>query len=411
MPTPFNMAAAAAILKTLYPQKEITKAFYKNNPLYAMMPKSSDFFGNNQQLAIRYALTGGRSQNFTNAQANKAGSKLGAFTVTRVHDYSLASIDGETLRATANDKGALISALENETESCLAALTRNLAVMMYRSGTGSRGAISAGSAVGTPTITLANIQDITNFEVGNVLTASQTDGGALRNAGATITITGVDRDLGQLTAAGNWSAAIAAVAAGDFLYQQGDEAAAGANKMLSGLAAWVPPTAPTATLFFGLDRTADKTRLGGLRYTGGGAPMEETVQTVISRAAREGADTTHMFINTADYLNLALGLGSKVIYDQNTTDIPDVGFTSIRVASPGASGFTKIFGDPNCPKGTGFGLQMDTWKFWSLGDVGFLMDDDQRILRENAADSYEMRMGWYGQTTCVWPGANITFTF
>lgn len=406
----FNMTAATAILKTLYPQKEITKAIYKNNPLLALIPKSTEFYGGPMQIAARIGLTSGRSPIFTTAQANKAGSVLKSFSVTRVHDYSLASIDGETLRATANDKGALITAMENETEACLWALKRNLATMLYRSGTGSRGVISAGSTVGTATITLATIQDITNFEVGMILTLAATDGAATRVG--TVTVAGIDRDLGTITATGNWTAGIAAAAAGDFISQQGDNANAGTNVMLAGLAAWVPPTAPTATLFFGLDRTADKTRLGGLRYAGAGAPIEETVQTVISRAGREGADTTHMFLNNADYLNLCLALGSKVIYDQTSPeDMADVGFTSVRVASAGASGFTKVFADPNCPKGTGWGLQLDTWKLWTLGEIGFLMDDDSgRILRESAADSYEMRMGWYGNVVCTAPGNNITFT-
>jgi len=406
----FDMTAANAALKIIYPQKEITKALYRNNPFLGLVPKRTDFYGLNIQLALRYALTGGASPVFATAQANKTPSSLAKFNVTSVKYYSLASIDGETIRATKNDKGALVQALENETDAALWRLKRNLAIDLFRSGTGSIGKISAGSNVGTATITLATIQDITNFEKGNTLVASLADGGALRSAGATVTITGIDRSLGTLTASGNWSAGIAAVAAGDFLYQAGDAANGGANVKLSGLAAWDPVTAPSATTFFGLDRTSDVTRLGGVRYNGAGAPIEETLVNALALVCREGGDPSHVFLNNQDYVNLVLALGSKVIYDQEQTDIPEVGFSAIKLAAPGASGFVKVFADPNCPKGFAWILQMDTWTLWTREEIGFLMDDDQRILREATADSYELRMGYYGQLACVAPGYNCAVT-
>ncbi len=406
----FDITAATAALKIRYPQTEIAKYLYKNNPLFAMVNKRTDWDGLNLQIAFRYALTAGRSASFTTAQGQKNPSKLQKFNVTTVKDYSLADIDGETIRATKTDKGALLRALENETDSALWKLKRSIAIKLYRSGTGSIGNISAGSTVGSPTITLSNIQDVTNFEVGDVLVASATDGSALRSAGASITLTGVNRATGQLTAAGNWTGSIAAVAAGDFLYCAGDAANGGANVVLSGIQAWVPSGAVTSTSFFGLDRTPDPTRMAGLRYTGGGAPIEETLQNALALLCREGGEPSHVFMNNADYVNLVLALGSKVIYDQETTDMPDVGFKGVQLVAPGASGFVKVFADPNCPKGFFHILQLDTWTLWTRGEIGFLMDDDQRILRNTASDSYELRMGYYGNLVCDAPAYNLTGT-
>lgn len=406
----FDMTAANAALKILYPQKEITKALYRNNPFFGLVPKRTDFYGLNLQIALRFALTAGASAVFATAQSLKNPSSLAKWNVTSVKYYSLASIDGETIRATKNDKGSLVQAIENETDAALWRLKRNIAIDLYRSGTGSIGNISSGSNVGTPTITLSKIQDITNFEKGMVVTCSATDGSALRTAGATATITGVDRSLGTLTISGNWTGSIAGALAGDFLYPAGDGANGGANVKMAGLGAWVPAAAPAATAFFGLDRTSDVTRLGGVRFNGAGGPIEETLISALALVCREGGDPTHVFMNNADYVNLILALGSKVIYDQATSDEPDVGFSAVKLAAPGATGFVKVFADPNCPKGQAFILQMDTFALWTREEIGFLMDDDQRILREATTDSYELRMGYYGQLVCTAPGYNCNVT-
>ncbi len=115
-------------------------------------------------------------------------------------------------------------------------------------------------------------------------------------------------------------------------------------------------------------------------------------------------------MNNADYVNLVLALGSKVIYDQEKTDIPDIGFKGVQLVAPGASGFVKVFADPNCPKGFFHILQLDTWTLWTRGEIGFLMDDDQRILRNTASDSYELRMGYYGNVVCDAPAYNLSGT-
>jgi hypothetical protein len=396
----FDLTAANAILKTLYPQNEIKKLCYQNQPFFAMVKKRSDFYGNNMQIGLRYGAPTGRSAAIATATANKAASKLAKFTVTRIKDYVALDLDGEALRACANDKGAIVRALELEVDGGFHVLKRSIGIQLFRGGTGTRGQISAGSNVGTPTITLANINDVTNFEVGMLLQASQTDGGALRSAGATVTLTAVDRQAGTLTASGNWSAGIAAVAASDFILANGDS-----NLTISGLAAWVPVSNPTSTPFFGLDRTPDVIRLGGCRITAfAGGPIEETLQQAAAFVGREGGDPDWCFLNNIDYVKLATALGSRLTVQMN--DIPDVGFgfESIELSCP--TGKISVFADPNCPQGKAYMLTSDCWTFWTLGDVGFLEEDGLRMLRNASADTYEMRLGYYGNLVCDAPGFN-----
>jgi hypothetical protein len=57
-------------------------------------------------------------------------------------------------------------------------------------------------------------------------------------------------------------------------------------------------------------------------------------------------------------------------------------------------------------------LQMDTWSFESAGEApGILAADGvSPILRVSNADSYEVRIGYYGQVICEAPNYNCVIT-
>lgn len=408
-----DITALTAVLKQKYNKAAVQNLCYPDNPLYAMMPKNTDFDGINKVIAFHYGSPQGRGTSVATAQAGKTASAYAQVTLTRKVDYTTASITGEAIRASKKDTGALIKGLSGEIDNAMYTAMRSLAVSMYRNGGGARGQISAASNVATATITLANIADITNFEVGMKLSASVDDGftgvAGLRSAGAVVTITGIDRDLGTLTASGNWSAGIAAVAAGDYLFQNSGAAAGTSDyaSMVSGLLAWCPITAPAAASnFYGLDRSVDATRLAGVRYNGGGGPIEETLIAILARIAREGGKTDAIFLNPLDFETFERSLGTRVVYDRATSiDNADIGFDGIRIMGP--KGKVKVIPDQNCPKGYAPCLKMSSWHVEGLGEMpGFLDEDGLMILRSSNSDDYEVRIGYYGNISCDAPGHN-----
>lgn len=182
-----------------------------------------------------------------------------------------------------------------------------MAIDLYRTGSGSRGQCNA-NATGT-SLVLKNSDDVTNFEVNQELVFSTADGGGTVKAGS-VTVVGVDRDAGILTVdALTAIASGAGVAADDYIFVAGDY-----DLKIKGVQAWVPNTAPSATSFFGVDRTADVTRLGGIRYDASSMPIEEGLIAAASRAAREGAKPTHCFMNYSDYSNLEKALGKLLTF-------------------------------------------------------------------------------------------------
>lgn len=397
----------SAALKTIYPDKVVQNLVYKNNPLFAMLNKYEKFGGDQLKQPLIYGDPQGRSATFSYAQSNQAPSALKAFFLSRVRDYATASIANETLKASEGNENAFLEAAELEINGALHSISRSLAIALYRNGSGSIGRL-ANTAFATHTWTLVNADDITNFEINQAIVVSGTDGGGTVRTGVGY-IVAIDRDLGTFQcsattggAAANIDTLIPAVAASDYIFTQGDY-----GLKVSGLDAWlVPSSALTATPFFGVDRTSDKTRLAGVVQDGRAKPIEEAIIDLVTRVNREGGRPDTFFCDHTDWANLEKALGSKVQYVDVKPNY-DLSFAFKGIAMNTPHGIVKVLADVNATSGWGYALQMDTWRLNSLGKAPTLFDTDGlTFLRQASADGVELRVYSYHQLGCSAPGWN-----
>lgn len=411
-----DLTSFDAALKQYYTDDKIENMVYADNPLFALMPKMTDFGGRNLPIVTIWGNPQGRSANFQRAQVrgNITNSKLDDFLITRVKDYSIATIDNETLEASKGDRNAFMQAATTEIDGAINSLTRSLAISMYRAGYGEIGQIAAGSAVNTASLTLGNPEDVTNFEVGQELDVYTGVTGASKAYGSSgngLIVTAVNRITGVLTFGFNVNDAtngIPTIAAGDYIAVRGDHSGATLVK-LAGLGAWVPDTDPTSTPFFGVDRSQDVTRLGGLRMAAAGMPIEEALISGASLVGREGGKLSHFFMSYDKYAALEKALGSKVQYVNNFANA-EVSFRGIQINGP--RGAIQCLPDQNCPSNKIFGLRLDAWKLYSLGKAVRVIDTDGlQMLRQATADGVESRMGSYSQVGCRAPGHNIVLSY
>lgn len=396
-----DLTSFAAALKQHYTQDRVENMVYRDNPLLAMMKKYESFGGKNLPIPIIYGNPQGRSADFANAQSNKTNSQLKDFVLTRSKDYSLASIDNETLEASKGNANAFLEAATVEIDGAIQSITRSLAVAMYGTGSGSIGRIAASTTIASPTIQLSDVEDVTNFEVGQTLVLSTANGGGTVKAG-TAQIVGVDRDAGTVTLNDDIDNLVATAAVNDYIFVQGDY-----DAKIKGLEAWLPSTAPTSTPFFSVDRTSDSSRLAGIRVDGSALPIEEALVKAANRVAREGGRPDHVFMSFSKFNDLVNSLGSKVQYVQEQVKAGQgyVGFQTIMIYGP--RGTIKVIPDQNCPSDRAFMLQMDVWKLYSLGKCPRILDTDGlKMLRESNADAVEIRVGYYAQLGCKAPGFN-----
>ena len=138
-----DLNTVSEALKEHYKPLRVQNMVYKDNPLFAMMPKYTKFGGENMPIPLIYANPQRRSATFLNGQSNDSTSALRQFVLTRVKDYSFASITGESIKATERDSDAFLRYATMEVDGALHSLTRSLAIGMYRDGTGSRGLVNA----------------------------------------------------------------------------------------------------------------------------------------------------------------------------------------------------------------------------------------------------------------------------
>lgn len=391
----------ASWLKTQYPNG-YEDMLYKNFPLYSRFKKSTDFEGDYKMLVNRFGSVTGASVTFGTAQKNKSPSQVSRFQLARSKEYVVLSVDGETLKASASQKGAVSAILKAEIDSGMLTFKRRLAQAMYGNGGGSIGTIAT-SGISTTTITLTNRTDAINFSKGQVCVLSTDDGFSATTGleAGTITVAGVNRKTGVITFTGNVTAGIATAADADKIFWEGDYAG-----KIKGLRAWCPDSDPTATAFLGVDRTQDTVKLGGIRVPAGSS-IEETLQDAIAELYIEGADPEWCMLNPLDWQRLAKAMGSKVIIDI-ATDRPGISFKGLEVVSQ--NGTIAVMGDPFCPKGRSFMSQDDIHELHGLGDIpSILMDDGNRMLRDLTEDAYEVRIGCYLAQGCEAPGytANI----
>lgn len=384
-------------LKTLYPKGPHFEVI-KESPLLALMHKDTGFVGRNKVIDVIYAGNRARSASFANAQANTSTVQGKAFTLVTKDNYAYGTIPRKIMKQAETNEGALIDALTAESRSMIETFKQDLGADAYSDGSGVRAQIAAAGITGA-VITLADWTTAINFEAGDVLELSAaSDGSGIK--GGTVTLTKVDRDAGTLTCSGNVTAGIATAAALDFVYKQGDAAAKS-----PGIAGWLPVAAPTATLFYGVDRSVDPTKLGGVRFDGSTFNHEEALVRGLMRGVPHTAFPSKVFMNGEDVAALELILGSKKVYE-DVEGPAGIGFSALVVNGP--RGKVKVFTDPWAPKGYALGLDLEHWCLESTGEVPeWVTEDGNKLSRQGNADGFEFRLAGYYAFACEAPGKNI----
>lgn len=417
-----------AALKELYTGDHFMKDLvYRKNPFLALVPKDESpqgMAGKYIPVPLVYAPTQGRSATFTNAQSNQFPAQLKSFFVYRVSNYSLATITNELLEATVGDAGAFIDEGKLQVDAAIRSISNDLAFDLFRIGTGSRGVIGTfaqnGTVAGGTTITLNDPQLIVNFEVNMILVASASDGGTPSTD--TVTITNINRSTGTIlgtasaaTLSGNW-------ATGGYMVVQGDIGSGGASATgtdpqsttttgylkVTGLNGWLPTNGPaTGDSFWGVDRTADSTRLAGVNYNATNESIEEGLIDATTLVAREGGEPDMGWVAFNSWSALEKEVGAKVQYVQVKHDMADIAFKGMTVNAP--YGPLTVIADRSCLSKTAFLLEMDSWKFRSLGKAPHILTYGREGLegiRVYNADALEIRCGFYGNLVCQSPGFN-----
>lgn len=404
--TPMTLTDFGAFLKRLYPNKTPENVASRNRVWLSMVPKAEDFYGyesgGTMSIPLQYANPGGRSAtpaNVYTALGNQVtAGKYARFLLTRASEFGGVQLGAEVLHASKRDVGAFTAARKSEVDGMLDELGRALSLNLYGDGTG---VIGTCSSLATNDVTLSVADEAKNFRVGMTVESGPNADGSSLNAGST-TVTAVNEDSGIVTLAS--AAAMTGFGANDFIFEAGDSG----NIKMMGLAGWIPLTAPGATAFFGLDRSVDTTRLGGVRLDNTSASIEDNIMTVAERVFRVGGKPDTVLLNPVNFTTLSKSYSAKIEFEGGGGSAT-IGFETIKVAT--SAGVVRVYPDPDCPVNRGYVLTKKTWTFHHmLGAPHIVEDDGLMAIRIDGKDAIMVRGRCYGNLACVAPAHNGVFS-
>ena len=401
-------SATLGALKLFYNSDAAKDVTYKRRPLYAMLKKKK-FSGYTIQQPIWVANPAARSATFaTGLAAADQGRALQA-TIPDVSNYAFASVTTQDILASKGmGKEAFWDLLTKNIDGALSNLTNDIAADLYGSGSGARGNVATGGTNAAYCI-LSNDADVTKFEKGMTIYASDTATGSLRSGSGTITAVSYVAGTGwKLTGVG--TSAISALAAGDYLFAAGDGADGGTVKKLGGMGIW----AGTGSLY-GITRTSeDERRVSMLSkdYTATGTPKNpiDMLADMAMQVKTNSGQLDYVFANPSWVLKLIGDMQGKVqLINVSPSDMPTVSFAGFKVPIFGGDGFVEVIEDPFCPPSYAFGVELDSWTLYHRTEqpISPISVDGNEILRDNSNDGVIFRGAFYGNLGCNAPGHNI----
>jgi hypothetical protein len=355
------------VLTRLYPDgpEELTMEDF---PAYGVFKKVDCLYEAGRELSWEVTGSPGAATTLAEAEANEAPPQYKRPFITRAYEYATATIYNDVIDATKNDKDAILDVVDTAVSKAVRGIKRSLGTHVYRDGTGVRAQLAAASSgVGTTTVTLANALDTALFEGLDWLQATG-DKVNLASAGAKIQIIGRNIGAGQLIAAGNWTASIAAIADGYYLLRSGD-----LNAVVKGLGAWIPPTAPTAgDSFFSLDRSTIGEAAFGHRPTSSSSSLSAIFLDGLGYMHAVTGDSPDIgFVNPLDFQALTKEIGSYesiVVPAQGLNNkTMSIGYTGARFMGP--NGKCELVADPMCPRGSSWVGNRETAEWWTMGSL------------------------------------------
>lgn len=392
------------ILKTFYQPKVVQDLIFKDQPLFAMIPKDTNATGGTQDYVVNFAESQSASPAFAEAQASSNGPGLARFSMTTVELHSVKTLEHKIKMQTERDEGAFMKAALKVNSDAMLNISKNIARSLYRSGWGDIGRIATRSG---STITLTNVDDAIHFVPGKVVVfADSQSSSALRDSGDSLQVLGRNLYTGVITfttAVSN----ISGLADGDWIFTKGarQDSASPVRLELCGMgsAGWMPASVSPSENFFGVDRSTDSL-LTGVYQTGSYAAIEDSLVDLCLTIGKQGGKTDVIMVSFDTYSQLLKNASGSIIRDSQVK-AQNLSFASIKLMTQ--SGPVNIVPDALCPKNECNALQLDTWKLTSMGElIKRFEDDGLSSLRASNSLDVEFRYYSYHQLYNTAPGYN-----
>jgi len=398
-----DITAYAALLKTYFTPEAVAQLVYTGHPFLGIIKKQKMTTGSQMQIPIIYGSTANTSGTFGNAIGGTVSAPSKAFYVTTADLFNSAVIDHKLISASKGDKRSFANAVTVAVRGAIEDMANVYSKALFGDGSGALGQISTINT-GTDTIVMTERSAVRQLQPGSLIVGD--DAAAMTSPHAeTLTVLTVDRDAGSFTYSGTDSN----FANGHYIARLGS---AGVGH--SGLSAWLPAgsgrAAALAANFFGVVRSADGVRLGGITYDASSESIEDALVAGLRRAADEGARPSVVIMSSTDYLKLIQALAGKYVQGNVPGQGAKISYRGISIST--STGDVDVLVDADCPAGHAFGLELSTWSLIHLEDDPISNPwsaDGLESLRSSTTNSIELRFVSYSNLACNAPGKNVHF--
>lgn len=390
-------------------EDEIHDFLYEDSTWFGQIPKDTSWEGEHQIKTVMYGGMNGRSAKFDRAQTRKSPPKYKSMTIPSRDNFGLWSIDHKLITLTRSQKGSLVRALAENTEKAMERLKHSTCFMLWGNGGGAIGQIAAITGSGTE-LELEDHNDVRNFEPGDWLDASDTDGTSGAIHGDQVEVLEIDEDNGIIIVDTDVTALSPAWGVADFLFHDGDFGA-----VFHGVPAFVCPSAPgtggVPLSIHGMDRSAHLTRLGGHRFVASTANVADEVKAALAKAWRRNCKVSDLYTSPEVFDEIESEVQTQKRYVDES--VGRVGFRALEFTMQGGK-IIKLWADPDIRlKANGkrrvYGLKRDSWTFHTALEypMWLTIDGKREFDTERDANASEGRIGGYGDAYCTEPGNNF----
>ncbi len=268
----FFGAQLLTYLKTRFPQKVIENIFKFGKPTFeAIGVPKDELTGLKTIVPFKLGTPQGLGNSLKGAIRSITAGSAGAWTVDRQKFFAALTIDSESMYATKGREGSFVAAREVETNDLIDAMGQEFEKHLWGTGLPTQARVLTDPGV-TNVWVVTSATDIMKISKGmRFLVFADSAGvpGAVR-AGGPYIVSGVQYKAKTFTTT---AVANAAVAVTDHIVREGDCAesvegdptTATVSTVLTGIPGWIPTSAPSATLHFGVDRSEHPEVLAGWR--------------------------------------------------------------------------------------------------------------------------------------------------
>lgn len=376
-----------------------------DNPILGQVAKDTNAGGRHLSQGLIYQIGGGGSADIALSISESQASIPEEFIpILRQKIYEVAMLDNETIEASAKDKDAFAKVIDEIDRKFMAASNR-MEAKLHRGRGGWIGRSASTTTLASTVINLDDASDAFNFYKGQTIQFATTDGtsGAVL-AGGPMTVASVQREAATVTFTAQIDTTLTGETTTMYLFKNGDF-----GKGLIGFYDWIPlDRTILGTAFFSVTRSDDPDRLAGLFANRVGDPLFETLIRSVGTLGKHGVMPDFALMNPDTMTDLILSAQGKTLIEN--TNVPSsrtqtIGYDTFKIRVGAAQITIKTsWAAPNKAILVG---KWNTWKLRSLGDMPKFLNRTGILHQSEAADTYQARVGGYGNFFCCCPGHNM----